>query len=57
MKNSRISGLFRMPVEDRIQALIDRGFLSDDDAKSLLNDEPLLPVTTADRMIDGLLRG
>ena len=55
MKNSRISGLFRMPVEDRIRALIDRGFLSDDDAKSLLNDEPLLPGTTADRMIENVI--
>ena len=55
MKNSRISGLFRLSVEDRVQALIDRGFLSADDARPLQSDDPLLPRITADRMIENVI--
>ena len=44
-----------MPVDDRIQALVDRGFLGVEEAAVLRRSEPLLPRPTADRMIENVI--
>ena len=55
MSNSRISGLYRLSVNDRIGELVKRGFLSRDAAKALLDGAPLLPLSTADRMAENVI--
>ncbi len=55
MSNSRISGLYRLSVNDRIGELVKRGFLSRDAAKALLEGAPLLPLGTADRMAENVI--
>jgi hydroxymethylglutaryl-CoA reductase len=55
MSNSRVSGLYRMSVEDRIGMLVKRGFLNRDDARYLLDGTPLLPRSTADRMAENVV--
>ena len=55
MKNSRINGLRRMSISDRILTLRDRGFLDPEDARALLQGTPALPHRTADRMIENVI--
>ena len=55
MKNSRINGLHRMSISDRISTLRDRGFLDPEDARALLQGTSALPYRTADRMIENVI--
>jgi hydroxymethylglutaryl-CoA reductase len=55
MKNSRINGLRRLSISDRISTLRDRGFLDPEDARALLQGTPALPHRTADRMIENVI--
>jgi hydroxymethylglutaryl-CoA reductase len=55
MSNSRIAGLYRMSIVERINALADRGFLDRDAANALLDGAPLLPRNTAEKMIENVI--
>lgn len=55
MSNSRIAGLYRMSIVERINALADRGFLDRDAANALLDGTPLLPRNTAEKMIENVV--
>jgi len=55
MKSSRIKGLHRLPIADRISTLSERGFLDPESARLLSLGEPLLPQQTADRMIENVI--
>lgn len=55
MKSSRISGLHRLSIADRIAALTDRGFLDADNARLLSMGNPLLGQQVADRMIENVI--
>ena len=55
MKTSRINGLYRMSIEARIDMLATRGFLGPEDAERLKQGNALLPLETADRMIENVV--
>ena len=55
MKSSRINGLYRMSIEERIETLAARGFIGADDAETLKRGNALLPSATADRMIENVI--
>ena len=55
MKTSRINGLYRMSIEARIDMLATRGFIGPEDAKRLKLGNALLPLETADRMIENVI--
>jgi len=55
MSDSRISGLYRLSVDDRIRELAHRGFLSQEHAATLLEGAPLLPRPVADKMIENVI--
>lgn len=55
MKSSRIKGLHRLSIEDRIATLRDRGFLDPADCRALLQGRPVLPGPVADRMIENVI--
>ena len=49
------SGFHRMAVEQRIDALVERGVLSREDARALKSGRPLLEAARADRMIENVI--
>lgn len=55
MTDSRISGLYRKSISERIQALEERGYLDAKMSAMLSGGLPLLPATNADRMIENVL--
>jgi hydroxymethylglutaryl-CoA reductase len=55
MSNSRITGFYRLSIEDRVNALASRGVLSSADAERLRGGTPLLSLETADRMIENVI--
>ncbi len=55
MKDSRIRGLFRLPVAERIARLADLGWLSADDAARLRDGHSVLSVGAADHMIENVI--
>ncbi len=55
MTDTALSGLYRLSVRDRIEALANAGCLRPEDAGVLLRGAPLLPVATADRMIENVI--
>ena len=55
MSDSRISGLHRLSVTDRIRALEERGVISAKDANSLLQGSGVLRVAAADNMIENVI--
>jgi hydroxymethylglutaryl-CoA reductase len=55
MKTSRINGLYRMSIEARIDMLASRGFIGSEDAERLKLGNALLPLETADRMIENVI--
>jgi len=52
LKDSRIAGLHRKTVEERIRVLTDLGFLAPDMAMLLSRGEACLPIAHAERMIE-----
>ena len=54
MNDSRISGLYKLSVAERIAALQALGWLSQSDAASLLAGRQVLSVGYADSMIENL---
>ncbi len=55
MKQSRLRGLHRLRVGERISALEDAGFLGKADADALRAERHVLPVASADAMIENVL--
>jgi len=55
LSDSRIAGLYRMPIDERIRTLSALGFLRPADADALLAGAPLLLAATADRMIENVV--
>jgi len=55
LSDSRLTGLYRLSIADRIQALSDQGFIDPEAARSLAHGRPLLPSVTADRMIENVI--
>ncbi len=53
--DSRIPNFFRMNVEERIDALADRGVLGADAVTALKSGRPLLSVEVADRLIENVI--
>ncbi|MDE0226850.1 MAG: hydroxymethylglutaryl-CoA reductase, degradative [Gammaproteobacteria bacterium] len=52
---SRISGFFKLPINDRIAALRERGLLTDEDVQALTSGEHTLKAAVADRMIENVV--
>ena len=55
MSDSRIAGLYRLPVAGRIERLEDYGWLSPADAASLCGGHHVLSPAAADRMIENVI--
>lgn len=55
MSDSRIADLYRLSHADRVRTLADRGMISIADAEVLLNDECMLSVNAADKMIENVI--
>jgi hydroxymethylglutaryl-CoA reductase len=53
--DSKISGFFRLSIEERIQQLIERRALSADDGDRLRRGQFVLPQQTADKMIENVV--
>lgn len=53
--DSRMTGLHRLSLEDRIGILADRGFLRAEDLSLLRRGVPLLPFATADKMVENVI--
>lgn len=54
-RDSRLRGLHRLDTAARIDALVEGGFLTLDDAALLKGGRPLLPVGTANRMVENVI--
>ena len=55
MSDSRISGLYRQTLSERIHTLVERGFLELASAEHLLAGSALLPSVKAERMIENVI--
>ncbi len=55
MSDSRISGLYRLTVAERIDELQERGWLSAVDAEVLRAGSPMLTMSAADKMIENVV--
>lgn len=55
MTDSRISGFYKLTVNDRILALQNRGVLSAEDASALRDGTAVLPPGIADKMIENVI--
>jgi len=53
--DSRIAGLYRKSVGERIDALVNAGFLDNAAAQRLKSGQPLLPVERADKMVENVI--
>lgn len=50
-----LSGFYRLSIGDRIQTLLDQGFIDARSARLLADGKPLLPGAIADRMIENVV--
>ncbi len=55
MRNSKISGLYRQSIPDRIKTLVDNGILKERDGAKLLVGTTVLSVAQADRMTENVV--
>ncbi|MGI9329097.1 MAG: hydroxymethylglutaryl-CoA reductase, degradative [Gammaproteobacteria bacterium] len=55
MAGSRIPNFYRMSVSERVQAVHDRGLLTDADVDSLIAGEATLDLSAADKMIENVI--
>jgi len=55
MSDSRIPAFFRKRVTDRMDTLVERGFIDADDAVSLQQTSGVLPVDVADKMVENVV--
>jgi len=54
-RESGLSGFYRLDVNSRLDALVNGGLLTPEDAALLRSGRPLLPVPIADRMIENVV--
>lgn len=55
MDRSRIPDFYKMSVDERVQAVRERGLLSDTDYQTLLSGEHTLKLSAADKMIENVI--
>jgi len=55
VRNSKISGLYRQSIPDRIKTLVDNGILKERDGAKLLAGTTVLSVAQADRMTENVV--
>lgn len=55
MDRSRIPHFYKMSVDERVQAVRERGLLSDNDYRALLSGEHTLKLSAADKMIENVI--
>ena len=55
MSDSRIPAFFRKPVADRLETLVERGFIDPGDVGLLRQTDGVLPVEVADRMVENVI--
>ena len=55
MNDSQFPGFYRQTINDRIDALVDRGFLAAEDAESLRLKRGQLPESIADKMTENVI--
>ena len=53
--DARIKSLYRLSVSERVAALVQNGWLSDEDARALLEGRTVLSVRQADRIIENVI--
>ncbi len=55
MKHSRLSGLYKLSVSERIKKLEELGWLAPDDARQLRAGQQIISATAADRIIENVI--
>ena len=55
MDKSRFPNFYQLPIEDRIEAVFQRGLLSEEDYKMLKNQQQRLDLQSADKMIENVI--
>ena len=55
MSDSRLAGFYRLSIGERLQVLAKEGFIDAQAARALAEGKPLLPLATADRMIENVI--
>ena len=55
MDKSRFPNFYELPIEDRIEAVFQRGLISEEDYKMLKNQQQRLDLQSADKMIENVI--
>jgi len=55
MGKSRFPNFYQLPIEDRIEAVFERGLISEEDYKMLKNQQQRLDLQSADKMIENVI--
>jgi hydroxymethylglutaryl-CoA reductase len=55
LSDSSIPGFHKLSVPERVRAIRDKGFLSPEDSRALLNGDHVLSLTSADAMIENVV--
>jgi len=55
MDKSRFPNFYQLPIEDRIEAVFERGLISEEDYKLLKNQQQRLDLQSADKMIENVI--
>ena len=55
MDKSRFTNIYQLPIEDRIEAVFERGLISEEDYKLLKNQQQRLDLQSADKMIENVI--
>ena len=55
MDKSRFPNFYQLPIKDRIEAVFERGLISEEDYKTLKNQQQCLDLQSADKMIENVI--
>ena len=55
MDKSRFPNFYQLPIEDRIEAVFERGLITEEDYKMLKNQQQRLDLQSADKMIENVI--
>ena len=55
MDKSRFPNFYQMPIKERIEAVFERGLITEDDFQALKNQQQRLDIETADKMIENVI--
>lgn len=55
MDKSRFPNFYQMPIKERIEAVFERGLITEDDYQALKNQQQQLDIETADKMIENVI--